>query len=308
MHFGHYLKSCREHTHLTQRELGEHLYGYDTQNFAGLDTGTISKWERCITQPTLARQVGIVRYFQQQVDTALPCWEGYSIEETEQMICKTGMQNLLGKSKTLILNYPSKMISIDDLSVSQLRTGVQIDEVIDTHMDLDRGINHKFADLSPERLKQWALHTSNSFFLCEYKQRFFGLLFTLRLKPTAFDALVSLKKREADLTIEDFASFKERGSNYILSFFAMNDKAATLLFIRYYAHLIANQKVIEEVGTTVMMEDSRRLIANMHFTIYAERTNETGGRLSAYRESLSDFLASEEVMKIVFSRQECSEV
>lgn len=307
MHFNQYLKSCREHAHLTQEQLVQQLYNNDIEHFEGLDTTTLSKWERGIVKPKLSRQVRIIKYFQTLTASALPCLESYSIQHAEELICKTGMKNLLGKSKELILNFPGKMIGTGDLEVIQLRNTEAIDRIIDINIELDRGFNHKFTQLLPEHFKEWALHPSNSFFVCNYKEHFFGLLFTLRLKPDAFEKIINLEIKEKDLTMEDFASFEEIGSDYIISFFAMNEKAATMLFIRYYAHLIANQRVISEVGVATMMDDARKLLANMNFKLHHSMQLDKNLILQTYRESLSNFLASEYTVKMIFSHQECPE-
>ena len=217
----------------------------------------------------------IIKYFQKRTNIALPCWENYSVNETEELICKVGMTNLLGKSKELILNFPSAMIGADDLKVYQLRNSDTIDKTIGIHMHLDKTYNHDTTGVSPEKIKEWALYPSNSLFFCEYLDQFFGLLFTVRLKPAVFKKMMTCEIQEGDLTPDDFASFDEMGSNYIFSFFAMNEKAASMLFIRYYAHLIANQKVIEEVGLGTMMEDAKKIIEQFEFEIlfqyYAQR-------------------------------------
>ena len=80
--------------------------------------------------------------------------------------------------------------------------------------------------------------------MCEFNDQFFGLLFTLRLKPDIFSKLVNFEMEESDIDIDDFASSEEMGSDYFLSFIALNDDVASLLFIKYYAQLIANQKNI----------------------------------------------------------------
>ena len=307
MHFSEYLKSCREHNQLTQEQLVSDLYSYDIESFEGLDTSTLSKWERSITKPKLSKQVNILKYFQEKTGVALPCWGNYTVTETEELICKVGMQNLLGKSKELVLNFPSKMIGAGDLIVSQLRNSEMIDKVIDINIDLDRGFNHKFTELFPVHFKEWALHPSNSFFVCEYKNSFFGLLFTLRLKPDTFNKIMDLKIREKDLTIDDFASFDEMGSNYVISFFSMNEKAASILFIRYYAHLIANQKVIAEVGVATMMEDAKKMIDSLNLKYYASTPITESLELQTYREILPNFLACEKVVKMILSKQDCPE-
>ena len=307
MHFNEYLKQCRENSRLTQEQLVSDLYGFDIDSFGGLDTTTLSKWERSVIKPKLSRQVKIIQYFQHKTGAALPCWENYSTEEAEEMICKTGMKNLLGKSKKLILDFPSNMIGAGGLSVLQLRNSEMIEDVIDINMELDRSFNHKFSELIPEHFESWALHNSNSFFVCRHKRQFFGLLFTLRVKPDTLDKLMKFEMREKDITEKDFATYDEMGSNYIVSFFAMNDEAASMLFIRYYAHLIAHQKVIEEVGVATMMDDGRKLLEHMNFKQYKSLDIDKGRTIDSYREALPSFLASEQVVKMILSPQSCPE-
>jgi transcriptional regulator with XRE-family HTH domain len=307
LQFNQYLKSCRENIGLTQEELVHSLYSHNIDNFEGLDTTTLSKWERDVTKPKISKQVNIIKYFQRKTNVALPCWEDYSVNETEELICKVGMKNLLGKSKDLILNFPDKMIAADDLKVSQLRNSEMIDKVIDITIDLDKGFNHKWTELLPEHFKEWALHPSNSFFICEYKDQFFGLLFTLRLKPASFEKIMNFEIKEKDLTIDDFASFDEVGSNYTISFFSMNKKSASILFIRYYAHLIANQKVIAEVGVASMLKDAKKIIDSINLQYYSHTIFKESLELQTYRETLANFLASENVIKMILSQQNCPE-
>ena len=307
MQFNEYLRSCRENNHLTQEQLVHDLYSYDIENFEGLDTSTLSKWERSITKPKLSRQLNILKYFQEKTGVALPCWDNYTADETEELICKVGMQNLLGKSKELVLNFPSAMIGADDLNVYQLRNSDMIDEVIAINMDLDKDFNHDSSQLQSDQFKEWALHPSNSFYVCKYQDQFFGLLFTLRLKPEVFKKIMNFEIDEKELTVDDFASFDEMGTSYMISFFAMNEKAASMLFIRYYAHLIANQKNIAEVGLATMMEDAKKLIGNMNLNHYSSRELDNGLKLQTYSETLSNFLACEKVVKMILSKQECPE-
>ena len=84
----------------------------------------------------------------------------------------------------------------------------------------------------------------------------------------------------------------------------MNETAASLLFIRYYAHLIANQNVIEKVGTSTMMEDAKKLIAHMHLQHTDSRVIEEDLTMQSYEASLADFLAHERVMKMIFPKKE----
>ena len=97
------------------------------------------------------------------------------------------MKNLLGKSKKLILDFPSSVIGIDNLIVHQLRHTVHLDEYLSINVDLDKDFNFDKTCLTLEQFKMWAENPVNSFYVCEYKSQFFGLLFTLRLKPEIFE-------------------------------------------------------------------------------------------------------------------------
>jgi len=304
LHFNEYLRSCREHINLTQEQLVHNLYDHDNQNFTGLDTNTLSKWERNTVTPKLVRQVSILKFFQKQTGYALPCLQKYSVEETEKLICRIGMYSLLGKSKSLMMNYPS-FDGPHGLSIHHLRNSKNMESIIKVNLGFDKTFNHNTTGLSYEQIKEWAFFPGNSLFYCEYRGQFFGLLFTVRLKPEVFDKLMNHEIAERDLTYTDFASFEEMGSNYIFSFFSMNEKAATLLFVRYYAHIIANQEVIQEVGVATMMQEAKKLIGNMNFKYYASDIREEGLVLQTYRSDLANFLASERVLKMLLSKEEC---
>ena len=307
MKFNEYLRKCRDRSSLTQEQLVQALYLYDTDHLETLETSTLSKWERGLTKPKASKQVSILKYFQNLTGDALPCFNDYTVEEAEELICEVGMKNLLGKSKELVLNFPAAMIGSDDLHIYQLRNSEMVDEVIAINIDMDKDFNHNTSMFTSDQFKEWAQHPSNSFYSCEYKGQFFGLLFTLRLKPEVFERIMDLDIDEKDLTIGDFASFKEMGCNHMISFFAMNEKAAAMLFIRYYAHLIANQKVIAEVGLATMMEDAKKFIHNMNLHHHGSKAVSEDLVLQTYRETLPNFLSTEEVVKMIFSKQECPE-
>jgi transcriptional regulator with XRE-family HTH domain len=304
LQFSQYLRTCREHARLTQEQLTHALYAHDIESFEALDMSMLSKWERGVIQPKISKQVSIVKYFQKRNNRALPCFDNYTVDKAEALLCETGMKNLLGKSKKLVLEFPSSVIGIDDLMVYHVRNSENFDKYIAINVDLDRGFTHDYSQLDFERFKSWASNPVNSFYVCEYKEQFFGLLFTLRVKPEIFDKLMKFEIDEKALTNDDFARFDEKGSNYMLSFFAMNDKAATLLFIRYYAHLIANQNVIDEVGTASMMEDAKKLIGKMQLHTCERKTVSDDLIVESFRASLPTFLAHERVLKMLLSKQD----
>jgi len=307
LHFNEYLKLCREHNHLTQEQLVHDLYSYDIDNFKGLDTNTLSKWERSVTKPKVSKQVSILKYFQEQTGVALPCWDSYSIEEAEHLICKAGMNNLMGKSKQLILNFPSEMMNVNDMKVCPVRNFEGTDALIQIYMDEHRAVNHQYTQINIEQVKEWSLHPNNLFLACQYKDWFLGLFFSIRLKEEVFDKLLNLEMKKSDITVEDFASFDEMGCNYMLSFYAINQKVATMLFIRYYAHLIANQKSISEIGVVTALDEVKKVVTNMNLEYHTSKITDDNVEIQAYRQTLANVLASENVVKMILSKQECPE-
>ena len=307
MHFSEYLRSCRENNKLTQDELVHDLYEHNIEHFKGLDTNALSKWERGLTKPKTARQISIIKYFQNKTNSALPCWDHYSTEETEDLICKAGMHNMIGERKQLIGNFPSELMDVDDMKVYALRSFERMDALIESYMLLQHSYVNEFARLDREQLKAWSLHSSNLFLACEYKESFLGLFFTLRVKPEVFEKIVNFEMKKSEITEKDFASFDEMGSILMIGFFALNDKAATMLFIRYYASLISNQKNIAEIGGVTSNDEAKQIITNMNLHYHKHKVTDDNVKISSYRQTLAHVLASEYVVKMLLSPQSCPE-
>jgi transcriptional regulator with XRE-family HTH domain len=301
------LRSCRERYKLTQEELVSNLYIYDINNFGSLDIHLVSKWERGIVKPKISKQVSIVKYFQKYSNMALPCWNTYSIEETEELICQVGMKNLIGKTKKLIYDFPSERMSVDDINIYPVRNFDNMDSLIESNMHLHQSLNHESSQLSREQFREWAVHPDNLFLACEHKGTFLGLLFSARVKPEVLNKIVNFKIKKNAVNKDDFASYNEEGSFLLLSFFALNQKVATLLFIRLYAHMIANQKHIVDIGGITNSDEAKKLVSNMNLQYQNSMTTNDGVKITGYKQSLSNVLASEYSVKMLLSKQECPE-
>jgi transcriptional regulator with XRE-family HTH domain len=307
MKFGDFLKSCREKSGMTQENLVHALYLFDDTLFHGLDTTTLSKWERAITQPKAPKQIRILEFFQKEHGKVLPCFDRYSVPENEKRICKLGVKNLIiGKKKDLVLNFPTKMMTLDNLSITHARYLDNMEIFLEVASDLRNSVQPPYTQISEPQLQEWALHPSNLFLVCQYKGFIIGLLFVLRLKPEIQRKILHFKKAFSELTPDDFASFEEDGALITTHFFAWNHKSATLLIIRYYAHLIANQHNIESVGATVYYEEGKEILANMNLHP-VDRFIQEDIEITAYHESLDKILLNENVMKMLFRKTECPE-
>jgi len=247
MKFHDYIKKCREENSLTQEQLIDKLYLHNT-TFKSLDTVTLSRWERNITQPSIDKKLKIIKFFSDYTGIIFPYFNAHDYKEIEDNICKNTIDNILGKNKELVLNYPSNYIEADELKIQKLRDIKDINNIIDISVSLDQEFTQHFSQLKDENFLMLAKHPASSFFICEYKEQFFGLLFSLHLKKDIFEKLMNFEMQEVDIKDEHFVVDDEVGCEYLLNFFSYSQKVAALLFISYYNYLIDNQKQIIEIG------------------------------------------------------------
>ena len=107
--------------------------------------------------------------------------------------------------------------------------------------------------------------------------------------------------------IDDFVAAEESGSIMPLSFFAMNEKVATMLLVRFYAHLIANQGSIREIGGVTDFKETQDLIKRMNLRYTGNHLVVDETDIRAYRQSLKGVMASEYFRKMLVDREQCPE-
>ncbi len=304
MRFNEYLKSCRERYHLTQEQLVQELYNTD-DSFQGLDVGTLSRWERGMTRPSIRRQIEIVRHFQHYSKNVFPCFDGLSHDDIEAELCKAGAHNLLAGNKRFIFDFPSYIMQVGDLKMTHIRHTDDVDRLLKMPYSLHQRMMGAHMKLAPEHLKAWALDPRNLFLITEFQEQTFGMLFALRLRPEVFKRVIAFTLALNDLDEKDFANLDEPGCILSLVFFAYNDQNAVLLLIRHYAHLIAEQESIEEVGALTAHPDGRRFVKRLHFKEH--HTHSTFSDIVSYRGSLESLLLNEDVLKMLFQKDECPE-
>ena len=303
MKFNEYLKSCRIKYSLTQEELVQELYNF-SDSFQGLDIRTLSRWEKGSTRPTAAKQVTIIELFQKHSTHIFPCF--YNQEKVEDELCRVGIDNLIGNSKEHIINFPINIFKVDDINISHIRSHGDIELMLNMPYSLMEDMTSNFFNITIEHLKEWALHPSNLFLVARNKEQFLGMFFTLRLKPSSFKKIMAFEMRIVELDDTDFANFEEEACNLPFAMFAYNDKVASLLYLRYYAHLIANQDTIIEVGATPILAGGKKLVEKMHLKHIGDKQVDNN-ILSAYSAPLEDVLINEDVLKMIFLKQECPE-
>ncbi|WP_457605241.1 helix-turn-helix domain-containing protein [Nitratifractor sp.] len=307
MQFADYLRKCRLALELTQEQLVEALYLYDAERFRGVSPATLSRWEHGVVAPHMHRKRALIGFFQEKRGEALPCWKERSMEETEEEICRLGIGHLLGGTRRLVLDFPSEVIRFDELEVVTLREGEDLRRLVAFNMDVHLATHPDPIRLSEEQFLSWSRHPGSRYFACRYRGSYVGLLFLLKLRSEPFEKILRYEMRKSELTEEDFALPEERGFIMPLAFFALHEKAAIMLIVRFYSYLIANQDAIDGVGLVTSYRESRRLVEGINLQATGEPRKTEGSEIQAYRQSLDGVIASEMMVKILFEKERCPE-
>jgi len=307
MEFGQYLKKCRKEYGLTQDQLVEALYAMDPELFGSLDASALSKWERGVSQTSFHKMGMMLRLFQKLGDTPLPCIEEREPELVEKGFCEEAMHYLIGTPpKHLVIDLQMNRLGAQHFSVIPLRHFDRMDELLEIHQNLHENLVPSYNRLRIEQLKAWALHPESLFFVVLYKHTLLGLFFSIRLRTECFDDLMSFRKMRRELSVEDFAREDEAASILLLSFFSLDSRVASLLLMRLYAHLVAHQNRIREVGLATSLPELERMVERMNLRVHGSKKID-GTTHIAYRNDLFNLLSNETAMRLLFPKEACRE-
>lgn len=295
MKFNDYMKLCREALNLTQENLVSELFAHNDV-FKGLDTNSYSRWERGSTNPPLNKQVQLLAYFFEKLNTFFPFLDMQHIEGVEEKLTATGMKKLLGKHQKLVMNFPSSQVDEGDFQVHFAKNSMHKELAFSTAINISDDMYGAGNYYSKEELEHFSLDPNNLFLVCEYNKQYFGHIFLLRLKTDSYRKILQFKKDFLTIENEDIATKSEQGAYFSVGMFTMNDKALSLLFIRLYAELIIHQEHTTALGTIITKEDAETMVRNINMKKVGSE-----GELTAYSGSLKELLLNEQVVKILFN-------
>ncbi len=300
MHFGEYLKICRQRRHLTQQETAELLYAFHPV-FEGIDAVTISRWERNVTSPSIERQRYIIEAMQRSEEEIFPCFDSVDMENIERIMAKKGIRRVIGKHKQYILDFPSEIIDRDAVTVtslSMLENPLPSLKIAHTFM---QKITDNAADIDFETYKKWALHPGSIVLLATYYRQFFGIFVSIRLQPTHFESLMRFDIDEKEITTSMLAAPDEEGCEYPITFFAYNDEAAALLSLRYYRTLHARAAHTACAGTFPKHDAGAKIAQTLGLSPYKKDPN---SKRYNFRANMGDILLNRYILSILFKHSD----
>lgn len=301
MKISEYIQRCRNGLGLTQDALVHRLYLWDDEAFGGIDSTTISKWERGATAPPMPRLQKLVRFFQEKSGLALPCMGSTDEESMTRELMDGEVARVVGRPRQLIGQVPLTIDFSRGFRLASLRGHPRADELLEIAAMMIESSNPDYSKVSVQKLNEWLEYPANLFQVLSYKSAVLGLLFTLRLKSESFDGILNFTKKKEELTHGDFASEEEPASLYALAYYAMSPRIGTILLARLYAHLIAHQETLQELGIVSPLAEVHRIAENMGLKPTQRRETDPGP-LIAYRNDLFIVLSSPPVLKSLFEK------
>ena len=293
--FNNYLKLCRKNLHFTQWDLVTELFEFDPV-FRGLDVNTLGRWERAVTRAPISKQVKILEYFFEKFDFYFPFLEMDDIESIEKQFSLAAVNKFLGKHKSLVMNFPTTQSDSEDFKVLHAKDSSCRNMAFSTAINISDDMYGENRFYSHDMLTKFAQFPSTFFLVCEYKKQYFGHSFFIYLRPDVYDKVVHFEMEYFDITTEDLAGEDEVGSYMNVGLFAMNEKAVSLLFVRFYAQLIINQKMISNVCTLISNNDAVNIATN-----FGLKKGLVRGDLMVHSGTIKDLLLTEQITKILFS-------
>jgi len=307
MTFGEYLKAFRKAYGLTQESLVEALYLFDDTFFSGLDTTTLSKWERNVTRPKTAKQAMVIKFAQEHTGLALPLFETMDAAALDEAICRSGLANLLkGKNKELVMRLPIERAKSEILEITPLHRCERQEALCELLADMRNAAHPPQTHIDAEQLRAWSDHPAHRFRVCRYKGLVTGVLFSLRLRVESYRATLLFERPLNRLDEDDFAANDEVFCQLHLAFFALDETSALRLILRAYREAIADQKRMRRSGIVAARNEAHKIVERLEM-FPVETLQSEGFDVVSYDAPIETSLSSRYFVESIFTSNGCKE-
>ncbi|MGY5452201.1 helix-turn-helix transcriptional regulator [Agarivorans sp. MS3-6] len=260
-----YIQQQRKKADLTQEQLCQVLTAFSPE-FGDLDPLAVSRWERGKVEPSLNRQLEIIRYFGDEPYQIITAAEFHS----KNLPSIDAMNKLLvarAKFKHYLGAHP--YLPQQDLRYQQV---CPPDELADRSC---QHLSHYIANLSfgceqwdPQYLQQLQNTESSLVSYYFYFGQLAGHSYALRVKPKYFEQLLHCEIDETDVKPEMLALPSEPAGLYIYSVYAGRIQAINQI----YQHLfkaIANDPSLAQFGMRVRRDIAHVMLESIPHTLEA---------------------------------------
>ena len=261
--FGSYLKKRRKEAGLTQDRLAMALSCYSPV-LSGIDSVTISRWERATTEPTGERQRQVIAYFHDDVEKIFPFRSSRSQILTPDQSMEYLTKHYLNSPKlgNKVGTFPEAegcKYSLEKLTPSEAHQSAM--EMI---LEYDHAIFDCAAPVDRERLCGWLGKCNRLSLVCYKHGNYFGHVIALPLKEEVFWQLVQARREEASIALDDIAELHEPHCLYIYSLYGASRLAAGRLIMELVSYVGRHYDHVNHIGGLCATSDGARLARSFH--------------------------------------------
>lgn len=258
MQFGEYLNRCRRQMGLTQEQLTVRLYEHH-EIFEGLDTVTMSRWERGVTRPSAQRMRAVLECFLDEGVDLIAAFPNAEKQRIRAFLSRNGTVNSAKLPRQLVVDFPDEIYDADALTLLQPDESRVLHKYLRLLFSVDSKISRNYSGLKLDHYEGWLEHAGSFFVGTQYHDQFFGALFAIRLHPDSFERVLSQAVGEAAISESMLARSDEEGCEYPVSFFAYNRQSASRLWQRYHLHLLQHHAQTRDVGRLIKNPVGRKV-------------------------------------------------
>ncbi|MCL6271584.1 hypothetical protein M3P05_16835 [Sansalvadorimonas sp. 2012CJ34-2] len=261
--FGSYLKKRRKEAGLTQDRLAMALSCYSPV-LAGIDSVTISRWERATTEPTGERQRQVIAYFHDDVEKIFPFRSSRSQVLTPDQSMEYLIRHYLNSPKlgSKIGTFPER--DGRSYSIQSLNNTEEDRSFLEMILEYDRSISKSAVPVERERLGGWLGKCNRLTMVCRKYGHYFGHVVALPVKDEVFWQLIHAQKEIASLSLDDIVSPHEPHSLYVSSLYGASRIAAGRLILEVVSYLGRHYDNVSHIGGLCATSDGARLARSFH--------------------------------------------
>lgn len=300
--FSDYLNICRKEQNITQSELVDYLIEHN-DCFESLDTTTLSRWERGISKPSIAKQTEIIIYFSKVFNRVFPFINDADTVDIENSFCSLGFSKLVGKHN-LVLNFPTHQMDKAEFSVSLLAESSSQEDAVNRNILMFKELYNKEIDF--DKHMAMSLKPANYFSVCTYGGDYYGHLCFIKVKTAIYRKLMRFEMVTEQLKPDDFASEDEQGHLLFYGFFGMSELVMSMLWVHFYSTLIKYQDNVISNGAIIATDGGKKIALGLGLELQSSAP--VGDKVfSSYDALTSVMLLNERIVKMLFNPESCPE-
>jgi len=296
---GKLIHSYRKDFGLTQDRLVEALSCF-SQDLKKINTVTLSRWERGVTSPNIAKKRELLRFIVsskgvEKTNVYDLIKERYSLLADATLSALPGANHFLVGNSPLVADGSAECVrSLNDSDMKNI--------FIEHIVDIEKATHPSgYCKLSRSRIEKY-LETASTFaILCAHNEQYLGHFIMLKIDTEAATAVSHNKKSKYDILPEDLCSMKDVGSYIIQAVYASNPKYAMLMKAEAYLFLLDNVAAVKDLVIFSTRTDGETMSRNYGIGQVAEgRDEQYDFRWFGMRSPVEEILFSDTVIKHIF--------